>query len=277
MFDPQGLASAKNREQWSARKKEKARQKDKADYKKQVPSQSQRDRHREMADLAGAVYDEDRGVASNKIPEGWNAVPKEKLEGLGLDPASFQNDDNGFAAGLYQHEDGSFALAFRGTQPLDFRVSGDWSNNLTQGLGVSAAQYEQAISLAQNVVDSVDSNVMMTGHSLGGGLASAAALSTNSEGVTFNAAGLHKNSIGTTNEQRNQLGSQLVSGYYVKGEALNQLQSSYTNFKAIPYVAPEATGNKIGLRAVNPSIFLPGRVTNHGMPAVKEAMDRVRR
>ena len=59
------------------------------------------------------------------------------------------------------------------------------------------------------------------GHSLGGGLASAAAVASNGNATTFNAAGLHNNTItagGRTNGA--------VTAIRVKGEALTALQES---------------------------------------------------
>jgi len=220
-----------------------------------------------MADLSNAVYEDDRGVASGKIPHGWESVPKEKLEGMGLDPSQFQNDKTGFAAGLYQHEDGAYALAFRGTGE-----GVDWTKgNIPQGIGLDSPQYKQAVALATAVSGAVGAdNLTQTGHSLGGGLAGAASLSTNTTGVTFNAAGLHNNSVGMKRGARDQLGQQLVTNYFVKGEVLSAGQ------KAL-YPAPVATGRQIGIRPANVTSFGTGRVENHYMRQVLPSMDRLRR
>jgi hypothetical protein len=75
----------------------------------------------------------------------------------------------------------------------------DWVENIGQGLGWRIAQYRWAMQVAREV-DAARRQVpgatlTTTGHSLGGGLASAASVVTGASGVTFNAAGLHENSL----------------------------------------------------------------------------------
>jgi hypothetical protein len=89
-------------------------------------------------------------------------------------------------------KDGQFVVAFAGTDPTQL---GDLGTDARQGLGFNSGQFEQAQSLAQKVKASVGDNVVFTGHSLGGGLASHAALSTGGTAVTFNSSGLNDNTI----------------------------------------------------------------------------------
>ena len=138
---------------------------------------------------------------------------------------------HGFGAALYKVGDG-YMLAFRGT---DQRV--DWPGNIKQGVGLRASQYEQAIKLAERVYDETGGNVMMVGHSLGGGLATAAAHATGARAVTFNAAGLHS---------RYRDGSPGdIRAHYIAGDPLTRLQG-------LNPLMPRAAGTRIRHRYRGP-------------------------
>jgi len=102
---------------------------------------------------------------------------------------------------------------------------GDWAANFQQGVGIFAEgwQYETAKQdavLAVSEAQRLGYSITIAGHSLGGGLATAAALHTNSKAVTFNAAGVNS---WTTNTSRE---SSLITNYRVQGEILSTLQNS---------------------------------------------------
>lgn len=138
----------------------------------------------EYAQLAQAAYD------SNASPPGWHRLEAAELEAAGLDPSAFGTPETGFKAALFRNEEsGEFVLAFAGTE--DGR---DWLTNGNQGLGNVDTQYRQAANLSVAVTDAVGSTTMV-GHSLGGGLAATASVASRNEGVTFNAAGVHANTL----------------------------------------------------------------------------------
>ena len=63
------------------------------------------------------------------------------------------------------------------------------------------------------------SGLVFTGHSLGGGLASASSLKTGRRGYTFNASGLHRNTIGShINTAR---ANNLITAYYAASDPLS--------------------------------------------------------
>lgn len=114
----------------------------------------------------------------------------------------------GFKAVLYQdfaaQEDNTFLLAFAGTDDTAgefFDGKGfDWAENVWQGLGWDSFQYQYAMKVATAVDAAMEGLIggaffTTTGHSLGGGLASAASIVTGAAGITFNAAGLHTNTV----------------------------------------------------------------------------------
>jgi len=85
---------------------------------------------------------------------------------------------------------GRYYLAFRGTGPSDGR---DVLTDLVQASGFRTAQHEKAIALARLVQAKLGPNIelTLTGHSLGGGLAAAAAYATGLSAIVFNPASLN--------------------------------------------------------------------------------------
>ena len=140
----------------------------------------------------------------------------------------------GFAAIMLKNGDDNI-YSFKGT---DFDSYGkDWiCTNLLQGLTGYSMQHHNAIANAQKYDQEIGSkgNLWFVGHSLGGGLASAAAISTiGRSGYTFNAAGL--NVIGVKFNQLMHNPSNIIRPskswnrvfpYRIKGEVLDTLQKT---------------------------------------------------
>jgi RHS repeat-associated protein len=102
---------------------------------------------------------------------------------------------------------GVYYLAFRGTEtaPTDRR---DVQADVDQFLGGRTMQYEKAIELAKLVKDKVgpDAEIHLTGHSLGGGLAAAAAYATGLKATVFNPASISRRyAQGTPGEIRSHV------------------------------------------------------------------------
>jgi hypothetical protein len=157
----------------------------------------------ERAKLSAHVYDSEkyeldaRGNPTTLCtpePEGWHMLAGEELAKRGVSPEMLLDPKSGFKAALYQsafERPPKLVIAYAGTEDKKDIVS-----DLRQGVGLKDKQYNQAMKLADAVTKRVGkSAVEMTGHSLGGGLVSAATVVTGTKGYTFNAAGLHTNTV----------------------------------------------------------------------------------
>ncbi|WP_444897186.1 RHS repeat-associated core domain-containing protein [Microbulbifer sp. SSSA005] len=102
-----------------------------------------------------------------------------------------KTDPSGLRAALFVDGD-SKVIAYAGTDPSSINgFSNDMGDNVNQAYGRHSDQYAAGIKYA------IDKGVThFAGHSLGGGIASAAAIATGGSATIFNAAGLHNNTVG---------------------------------------------------------------------------------
>jgi hypothetical protein len=201
--------------------------------------QQPRQEDMDLALLSDDVYDvEGWSDPSKVIGNGWTRVPASELPD-GLTMADFEDpDDSDMRAALYTDGNGHYVLAFAGTDSFD-----DLRADVGQGLGNGTDQYHQGRVLGEKLSDAYGDNLVMTGHSLGGGLASYAALATDSTAVTFNAAGLsdqNMENVGLDWQRgREQVArSGQVRAYHVDSDAL-------TNFQEDDDDIPAAVGTPI--------------------------------
>jgi pimeloyl-ACP methyl ester carboxylesterase len=130
-------------------------------------------------------------------------------------------------------------VAFKGTTPSSLE---DWGANIAQGLGMESAYYNQAMEIARTASEMAPGAVHYVGHSLGGGMASAAAAAAKSTATTFNAAGVKAKTL----ERRGKdLKDAVVDAYYVAGDILSGIQDR------LPL--SEAVGKRLPLPPAPPS------------------------
>ena len=147
------------------------------------PREGEAGRDADYARLAQAAYE-----TGDPIPDGWRKVDAEELKKLGIDPSELDTE-HGMQASVYQNADGKYVLAFRGTE-LDRELGKDVGNDIAGG-ALTSFQVNEAINVSTKLAKAVGpENVDFTGHSLGGELASVAAIATGGQAVTFNAAGV---------------------------------------------------------------------------------------
>lgn len=223
----------------------------------------------EHARLAGDVYD-----TKGDPPLGWTRLSDDPatVAKLGLRQEDFAPGDSDFRAALYRSElTGETVLAFKGT------TSGaDWGTNLSQGLGQDTDYYNRAMNLARRVKHATPGPLSITGHSLGGGLASAASAVTGVPADTFNAAGLHPGTIAKYNVDRKTAGEH-IEAYRVEGEVLSTIQNGKVQGVAVAATgilagAPAVTGAYLGARAGSgaPPLAWDAVGRPHTLPAVDD-------
>jgi len=142
----------------------------------------------EVLQLAAAAYGAD-------VPEGWQLI-------------GGHMDDSGFKFGVYER-DGEVVVAFSGTDATSWpQARADFDDNVLQGLGFAAEQYDSAIAVGLETVRRFGAeNARFVGHSLGGGLATVAAAAValdqgvSVETVTLNAAGISTRTLRRLHER----------------------------------------------------------------------------
>lgn len=213
-----------------------------------------------LSRLMDDLYDQGPGI------DGFKPLSAEQLRGKGIDPAGLENKDSGFLARIYGDEHGHYVVAFSGTDE-----GKDWLSNFRQGLGFEDAQYNQAIALAREAKVAFGDEVVITGHSLGGGLAGVASISSGIPAVTFNASGVHDKTlerigIDADAAKREVADNGQIRRYAVKNEILTDLQEHSIPLK---WAMPDAVGHKIELPDPDPQSFwqklIPGSGIKHGI------------
>jgi hypothetical protein len=235
---------------------------------------------RELALMAADVYND---VAAP--PPGYRVADEAGLAAIGLAPQDLSSPQSSFRARVYSRETDSgtqYVVSFRGTTDAS-----DWKANAQQGLGLPSDQYAHALLIAKAVARNPDADVTITGHSLGGGLASAAGLASGREATTFNASGLSAATIGQADGIRSNAGAgpaPRIAAFYVRGEVLSAVQDGGDRvvgaifggvLGGILADAPEAYGTRMPLDAVRPEgthWYQDNPVARHGMDWVLSSL-----
>ncbi|CAD0323009.1 XVIPCD domain-containing protein [Xanthomonas hortorum] len=212
------------------------------------------------------------------LPNGWARMDDSTLQRAGIDPSLLHDAKSGFDAAFYRNDQGNVVLGFCGTDE-----GKDWKHNIGQGLGFDDAQYASAIQLGSQARQAFGDQVVITGHSLGGGLAAASAMVNDIPAVTYNAAGVNDRTLERqgldASAAKEYASSELIRGYHVKNEILTHLQEDSIPLK---WAMPNAAGHQIELpepdplsfgRRLVPGMMLMHRMDLHGMDSVIKAQD----
>jgi len=232
----------------------------------------------EYARLSASAY------KPGEAPTGWNNISNdpEALAKYGLTPDDLKIPDSNFSAQVYEPDPAVFgdnmkpAVAFKGTQNME-----DWGNNASQAFNADSPYYRQAVNIG-SLVNRQGADVVFTGHSLGGGMASAASSASGLPGYTFNAAGLNANTVthygGAAHDSN-------ISAYRVSGEILTALQEQSVGstivgallgsiFGGLPGALAGALA-KIGLSALLPdAVGTPFLLPGSGDPLARHGIDQ---
>lgn len=176
---------------------------------------------------------------ASPLPDGWRVVEEAEREELGLGALQLRDDRSGFDSQLYQQPNtGHYVYALQGTNLTDIN---DWLNNILQGSGFEADQYKLVLENGRMLVEQLGrENLEFTGHSLGGGLAATVATVTGVKAITFNAAGVHANTL-KKYDKTPEDARLWVTNYFIPGEILTFLQ--------VKTLMPDAIGIQVELPA----------------------------
>lgn len=231
-----------------------------------------------LAKLVRDLYDYDNNGQQEGVDR-WKPLGADELRRSGIDPTLLKNEASGFLAVVYGDGQGRHVLAYSGTDETK-----DWTTNLAQGLGLETSQYNQAIALAKQAKAVFGEDMVITGHSLGGGLAAAAAVATDTPAITYNAAGVHDKTYDRIGLDADAVKAEAENGlirrYAVQNDILTELQE---NKPIIRHLMPDAVGHKIELadpdplgfwQKLNPVKSIKHGIETHMIDAVIEAQEK---
>lgn len=167
-------------------------------------------------------------MMSNHVYEGSG-----ELSGGWICNYLYSNPNNGLKYGIYSRlkENGTFeyALVFAGTKitdPKDLQTDkdqymGKMDEWFLQDNGEKGkTQYGEALTESKRFLSAIEgSEGTILGHSLGGGLATVGSLATGLPAMTFNPAGVHKNTINRLGLQN--ANSSQITNYVIAGEIVS--------------------------------------------------------
>lgn len=161
----------------------------------------------------------------------------QQLAVMGISESMLRDKKTGLQSNIYRYEDIYF-LCFAGSNDLS-----DLYANFRQGLGYYEPQYFQAVGIVNLLSKAGVNNLICIGHSLGGGLATIAALAARAPAITFSPAGLAANTLNVIGIKESEILQHVDKGliryYTVKYDFLDGLQQS------LPI--PKSIGNRIEL------------------------------
>ena len=203
--------------------------------------------------------------------DGYEKLNAEEMDKLGItDSKEIDDPHTGFKADIYKDTNGDYVLVYRGTYSAPDHPENDlihdWSkewtdDNMRQGLGMGSEQYKKSIKLAEKVNSNKPKGkqLTITGHSLGGGLATAAGAATGSKTYAFCPAGVHPNTYkkyGVKNPDTSK-----VHTYYSNQDFLNMASNNLS-------LMPKAAGERIMLHTLDSFDFAKG----HDLPLLFKAI-----
>ena len=203
--------------------------------------------------------------------DGYEKLDAKEMKKLGItDLREIDDPHTGFKADIYKDTNGDYVLVYRGTysdpdHPENDLVD-DWSkewtdDNMKQGLGMGSEQYKKSIKLAKKVNRNKPKGKQLTiaGHSLGGGLATAAGAATGSKTYAFCPAGVHPNTYKMYGVQNPDTSK--VHTYYSNQDFLNMASNNLS-------LMPKAAGERIMLNTLDSFDFTKG----HDLPLLFKAI-----
>ena len=225
----------------------------------------------DMDDSLDGLSPEQKAMLKSEKLEGYEKLNAEEMDKLGINSTDLNDTKTGFKADIYKDKNGDYVLVYRGTysdpdHPENDLVH-DWSkewtdDNMRQGLGMGSEQYNKSIKLAEKVKQGSEKQgkqMTIAGHSLGGGLATAAGAATGSKTYAFCPAGVHPNTYKMYGVQNPDTSK--VHTYYSNQDFLNMASNNLS-------LMPKAAGERIMLNTLDNFDFAKG----HDLPLLLKAI-----
>ena len=176
----------------------------------------------ETKSISDIAYDGQVGEVY-QLPDGTNW----RVDDVETDPSGFRAvvtrrvipNPDGSGTYIDDPTDNRVVVGFAGTNALD-----DWNDNIAQGLGLTPKQYDQALAFTNEVQQNAAASgetVVLTGHSLGGGLATYSAIETGLPATAINSAPLDNGKVPDDVSYDGQ-----ITQYYAEGEILTDLDNA---------------------------------------------------
>ena len=225
----------------------------------------------DMDDSLDGLSPEQQAMLKSEKLEGYEKLNAEEMGKMNIKDSDLKDPSTGFKADIYKDKNGDYVLVYRGTysdpdHPENDLVH-DWSkewtdDNMKQGLGMGSGQYEKSIKLARKVKKGSErqgKQMTIAGHSLGGGLATAAGAATGSKTYAFCPAGVHPNTYKMYGVQNPDTSK--VHTYYSNKDFLNMASNNLS-------LMPKAAGERIMLHTLDNFDFAKG----HDLPLLLKAI-----
>ncbi|MDD5298523.1 MAG: DUF2974 domain-containing protein [Rhodocyclaceae bacterium] len=192
-------------------------------------------------------------------PPGFRKATEEDLAKMGLNDKMLSPERSNFRAAVYMKDPAVWGENAKPAAVVAFRGSTsekeDWDNNFAQDANREAPYYKNAVQIG-NALAFNNANVHIVGHSLGGGLASAAQGGSGLTASTYNAAGLNPATVARYSQDSEHMAAEAnkITAIRVQGEVLTKTQESGLT----GMLASEAVGMKRDLIPSHDRSYLDG-------------------
>jgi hypothetical protein len=194
-------------------------------------------------------------------PLGFTKATPDQLAGMGLDEDMLTPPNSEFKAAVYMKDPEVWGddmeppaiVAFRGSTP----ATEDWVNNFHQDANMDSSYYKRAVQIGNSLAKS-GADAGLVGHSLGGGLASAAQGGSGLLASTYNAAGLNSSTVAKYSTDLSHMAADpsSITAIRVEGEILTKTQESLFGSKGLSLLASSAVGTKRDIAPVHDPAYL---------------------
>ena len=203
--------------------------------------------HARVAKHVYLKYDKDTPDDLKPPPPGFVDVSPEELAKLGLRQDMLAPKGTDFRAAVYKKDPLVWGTNAKPAYEVVFRGSTlakeDWANNFAQNANKESSYYKRAVLIGNALSEKGRSgDVHLVGHSLGGGLTSAAQGGSGATASTFNSAGLHPSTVARYSKLRDRQRADpgKIRAHQVDGEVVTQTQEQ----GLMSYFANPAVGQR---------------------------------